>query len=181
MPNIYLTGFMGAGKSTIGPKLARQLDYEFDDSDSIIEQEAEKSVSEIFQQNGEPYFRLLEKKVLLQCAARTNTVIALGGGTLIDLENRITIKKTGILIYLSTGPQTIWDRVKSTDKRPLLRNSDGSLVGEDDAIRHLEQLLKVRRDGYHSADLTVTTDDKSIDEVQALILKYISDKVHGEE
>ncbi len=177
MPNIYLTGFMGAGKSTIGPRLAKQLDYEFKDSDSMIEQESGKSVSEIFHKNGEPYFRLLEKKMLLRCAAGTNTVISLGGGTLIDPENRMTVKQNGILIYLSTGPVTILDRVKSTSKRPLLTNPDGGLVREDDAIMHLEQLLAVRSEGYHSADFTVVTDDKSIDEIQDLIVNYISTKV----
>ena len=166
---------MGSGKSTIGPPLAKDLGFEFFDVDAIIEQSAGKSIPKIFQQEGESFFRALEKQVLSQCVDKSNCVISLGGGTLIDPENVDTVKQSGVLIYLSVRPNSIWERVKKSNKRPLLQNPDGSLLSESEALHLIEQLLTIRQKGYNCADVTIPTDDKSIDNVLRQLHNHISD------
>ena len=172
---IFLTGFMGSGKSTIGPPLAKDLGFDFFDIDAIIEQSAGKSIPEIFQQESESLFRALEKQVLLECVDKSNCVISLGGGTLIDPENVDTVKQSGLLIYLSTKPNSIWDRVKKSNIRPLLQKSDGSLLSESEALHLIEQLLAIRQKGYNNADVAIPTDGKSIDNVLRQLHNHITD------
>ena len=165
---------MGSGKSTIGPLLAKDLGIEYFDVDTIVEQSAGKSIPEIFQQEGESFFRALEKQVLSECVDRSNCVISLGGGTLIDPENVDTVKQNGLLIYLSTRPNSIWNRVKKSNKRPLLQQPDGSLLSDNEALHLIKQLLATRQKGYNSADITIPTDDKSIDNLLRQLHNHIT-------
>ena len=97
---IYLTGFMGSGKSTIGPILANTLGYRFIDLDSYIEKLVSKTVSRIFAEQGEPAFRLLETEAVQSLTREQDMIISLGGGTLATGENLRLVKEHGILIYL---------------------------------------------------------------------------------
>lgn len=164
---------MGAGKSTVGKNVAKELDYEFIDIDEEVENKSGKSVSEIFQQEGEPRFRNLENIVLADCLLKKNIVVSLGGGTLIDSGNATHVKDNGILIYLYAEPPELWERVKITNKRPLLRKTNGEIVPEHDAVKHIEELLKIREKGYKLADSVIPTDNKSIDEVLTSVLQYL--------
>ena len=174
VPNIFLTGFMGSGKTTIGRMAARSIGFTFYDIDEIIETQTGKVIPDIFRLDGEPFFRAMERQILEALAQKKNVVVSLGGGTLIYPENIATVKSSGILIYLSAEPEEIWERVKSTNKRPLLQKSDGTIVGENDAIGHIEGLLNVRLSGYQCADVIIHTDNKTEEEVLAMILEFLS-------
>lgn len=173
-PNIFLTGFMGSGKTTIGREVAGHLGFEYLDIDEIIEQITGKSIAEIFQQDGEQFFRMLEKKVLNECIRKNNIVVSLGGGTLIDPHNAAAVKQNGILIHLSAEPEEIWERIKTTNKRPLLQKLDGTLVPKHEALEHIAELLTTRRKGYNLADTVIPTDNINRNEVLAIMLNYIS-------
>ena len=173
-PNIFITGFMGSGKTTIGKEVAGHLGFEYLDIDEIIENLTGKTINEIFQQNGERFFRVLEKQVLSDCIQKKNIVVSLGGGTLIDPQNVAVVKQSGILIHLSAEPGEIWERIKETNKRPLLQKPDGLLVPEQEAIEHIEELLKVRQKGYNLADTVISTGNRNQDEVLMIILNYIA-------
>jgi shikimate kinase len=173
VPNIFLTGFMGSGKTTIGRMAARSIGFTFYDIDEIIETQTGKIIQDIFRQDGEPFFRLLEKQILNDIIKRNNVVVSLGGGTLMNPANIPLVKQHGILIYLSVEPVEIWERVKDTNKRPLLQKSDGTLVSDAEALQHIENLLTIRLPGYSFADIIVPTDNKSEEEVLGIILKNI--------
>lgn len=117
---IVLTGFMGAGKSATGKILARRLNLAFIDTDCIIEEKAGQSIKEIFQLQGEPFFRSLEKKLVAEVARKDGVVIAAGGGAILDPENRKNLKKNGIVIFLMVSPAEIRKRVAGDASRPLL-------------------------------------------------------------
>jgi len=174
IPNIFLTGFMGAGKSTVGKCVAKELNFEFIDIDKLVEIKTDKSVTEIFQLDGESYFRNLENIVLSDCLMKKNIVVSLGGGTLIDTGNATQVKGNGVLIYLSAEPRELWERVKNTNKRPLLRKPNGEMIPELNAVKHIEELLKIREKGYKLADTVIPTDKKNIDEVLTSVLQYLS-------
>ena len=160
---IVLTGFMGAGKSATGKILARKLHLEFIDTDSIIEERAGQSIKEIFQLQGEPFFRSLEKTVVAEVARKDGVVIAVGGGAILDPENRRNLKKNGIVIFLLVSPGEIRKRVAGDASRPLLNIS--KKVGEGlyslpkkEAIKNL---LLQRLPLYRKADICVDTDGKT--------------------
>ena len=172
--NLFITGFMGSGKSTFGKLFAEELGFEFCDIDEIIESRTGKSIVDIFNTEGEPYFRDLEKRILSECAQKNSAVISLGGGTLIDPENIFTVKKSGFLVHLTSEPDKLWSRLKASDKRPLLHKSDGTLVRDSKAIEHIELLMKQRQNGYDQADFSIQTERLNEKKIVALIMEFIS-------
>ncbi len=122
-PGIYLVGFMGAGKSTIGRRLAQQLGWTFADLDDDIEASEKRSISAIFATEGEEYFRRLESEALLRRVGRiragTPTVLALGGGAFTRVQNREAIAGHGISIWLDCPLDRLWERVSRDSHRPL--------------------------------------------------------------
>jgi shikimate kinase len=172
---IVLTGFMGAGKSATGKILARQLNLEFIDTDSIIEKKAGRSIKEIFQLRGEPFFRLLEKYAVAESARKDGVVIAVGGGAIIDSANRRNLKKNGIVIFLMVSPDEIRKRVAGNAVRPLL--SVSKKVGEglyslpDKKV--IADLLAQRLPLYRKADICVDTDGKTPREVAQNIIEKL--------
>lgn len=122
--NIVLIGFMGCGKSIIGNELAKNFNFNFIDTDCIIEQQTNKSIEEIFNVFGEAYFRSLEKQIYADASKMKNCVISTGGGVIKDVQNIINLKKSGLIIYLKATPKKIYNNLKFDDKRPLLRNKN---------------------------------------------------------
>lgn len=148
-PTIYLTGFMGAGKSVVGKELARLLRRPFIDLDLSIASAAGSSVASLFARRGEAAFRALERKALRRAARRPGVVVALGGGALLDPRNRAVVKK-GLLVNLSCSRAELVRRLRpGRAARPLL--AGGALEAR------VGKLLVERRDAYAGADLNVST------------------------
>ena len=123
--NIFLVGPMGSGKSSLGKKLAKSLDKKFIDTDKEIEKKENKTINEIFESNGEKYFREKEKEFLINIPNNLNMVIATGGGIVTDQENREKLKENRV-IFLNASVERQSKRTSRSDKRPLLKNVDGS-------------------------------------------------------
>lgn len=115
--NIFLCGFMGCGKTTVGKELSKALDYTFVDLDELIEKTEGRSIPQIFSENGEEYFRDLETKAIKGFGGET--VIALGGGAVLRKENALAAKAQGELVYIETNFDTCYDRIKGDSNRPL--------------------------------------------------------------
>ena len=121
--NIFLVGPMGSGKSSLGKKLAKSLDKKFIDTDKEIEKKENKTINEIFENNGEKYFREKEKEFLINIPNNLNMVIATGGGIVTDQENREKLKENRV-IFLNASVERQSKRTSRSDKRPLLKNVD---------------------------------------------------------
>ena len=119
--NIFLVGPMGSGKSSLGKKLAKSLDKKFIDTDKEIEKNENKTINEIFENNGEKYFREKEKEFLINIPNNLNMVIATGGGIVTDQENREKLKENRV-IFLNASVERQSKRTSRSDKRPLLKN-----------------------------------------------------------
>ncbi len=141
---------MGAGKSTIGRKLAKRLGYHFLDMDGQIELEQKCSIPEIFAEQGEVYFRRLETKLLQQLVPVQNTVIATGGGVVTTEGNFDLMRKIGTVIYLETPVEDIIERVKRSQNRPLLQIENPE--------ERIYLLLEKRIPLYRQADQIIATD-----------------------
>ena len=150
---------MGAGKSKIGPVLAAKLACPFYDLDKIIEQESGRTISEIFQQDGESTFRKLESDIIERLASeKVKSVIALGGGALVSLKNRLIAESSGVVVYLRSSPSAILERVKDSKKRPLL-DIPRDAHFEKNLFKMIKDLLGKRKEIYESADLIFDRDD----------------------
>jgi len=162
--NIALIGFMGAGKSAVGKALAAAAGMDFVDLDSMIERRAERSISEIFAREGEPTFRRIEAAIVNDAAGRENTVIACGGGVVLDQANIEALRRNAVIIYLAAEPSILLRRVlNSPKKRPLLQIVDPA-AAMDDLLKYREPLYKA------AADLTVNTSTLNIEGVVQNIL-----------
>ena len=167
---IYLAGFMGSGKTTIGPKLASRLDYDFVDIDNLIEESEGVSIRKIFEKFGEQYFRNIEKNMLAKISERERSmVVALGGGTLTTKVNRNLIRKGGILVYLKAEPSEILSRVAREKNRPMLLAENGARLSRDELTKRVFLLLKEREKHYLEANIIVNTSnvkiEKSVEEI----------------
>ena len=152
-PGIYLVGFMGCGKTTVGRELAQILEWEFVDLDDEIERRAEISISEIFTQHGESSFREIESDALLeqiQIVAEGHTrVVALGGGTFGAKQNRKIIKQAGLSVWLNVPLEELWQRVSSATHRPLAKDR-----------ARFEALYEERLMEYMKADFSIEAKSK---------------------
>lgn len=117
--NIVLTGFMGTGKSTTGKLIARRLKWSFVDADEEIVRRSGMPIPQIFAQYGEPHFRQIEREVCRDLAARQQTVIATGGGMLVDPANREVMQASGLVVCLTASPRTLARRLRGDGSRPL--------------------------------------------------------------
>lgn len=165
MKNIVLTGFMGTGKTEVGKILAQRLGYTFVDADSVIEQEQKMSITEIFRQHGEPYFRDVEADVIRRLSERDRVVISTGGGAVLRQENIDNLRKKGIIICLTASPDTILKRTSNDSSRPLLQ--------VEDPLKKIKELLEFRRPYYEKSDIMVDTEGKSPLEVVEDIIRRI--------
>ncbi len=166
---IALIGFMGTGKTAVGRLLAKKLGRKFIELDSLIEQKAGKSIPEIFQQDGEIAFRELEIEVTKEVARKKNTVIACGGGIILNKINIDRLREGGIIVYLTASPRAILKRVANEKgQRPLLEVDDPTLT-----IRNLQ---KFRKPFYErAADVTISTSKLDIDAVAEQIIAKLKE------
>ncbi len=153
--NVVLTGFMGTGKTTVGRILADRLGYAFVDTDEVIESRA-GPIPEIFEREGEPGFRDMERTVARELAGRTGLVIATGGRMMLDPECAACLEPSGYVVCLNASVETIVERIGDTARRPLLDAGD--------APRRVRELLAERAGGY-GRFVAVDTDGRSPDEV----------------
>jgi shikimate kinase len=159
---IFLTGFMGSGKSTIGPILANTIGFDFIDSDRRLEDREGKSVNEIFREKGEKYFRALEETLIAGLCRRERIVVSLGGGSLVNEQNHQAVITAGILIYLRTDPQRLAQRLARKENRPLLRDEAGERLSGEQLLGRIEALYKEREPTYRNADFTFETTDVKV-------------------
>ncbi len=161
--NIYLIGFMGSGKSTIGQLLAKELDFNFIDMDSYIEDKYKAKIKDIFKEKGETYFRQLEKKELQNIINVDNYVISTGGGLGADIENLKLMKSSGITIWLDASLKEILKRCEKDTQRPLLQQP----------LEKIEKLYKKRKEIYSLADIHIKVDGKKPEEIVEEIIGNI--------
>lgn len=159
---VYLTGFMGSGKSTIGPILANTLGFRFIDVDRLIEEKTGKSVSSIFKDDGEPLFRQHESEALDEIRSMQDAVVSLGGGTVASEENFRLVHASGILIYLQLSPEDALRRMRRKLDRPMLRDDQGLPLTGEPLEERIRDLLEVREQFYRRADIIVATGDISV-------------------
>lgn len=150
---IYLCGFMGVGKTTIGRHLAAALGYRFSDLDHLIEEGEGYRVTEIFGRYGEPYFRDLEYRYLLEHSKRTGQILALGGGTLQNQQIIDLIKQHGVLVFLQLPIENIVQRLRYTKKRPLLLRENGERRTLEELEEFITSLYNKRLPSYMQADI----------------------------
>jgi shikimate kinase len=148
---LVLIGLMGAGKSAIGKRLAAALDVPFADADHEIEMAAGKIIAEIFEENGEAYFRDGERRVIARLLKEGGKVLATGGGAFMNADTRSRIAETGISIWLKAELNLLMSRVSRRETRPLLRTADPRAV--------MERLIAERYPVYAHADITVISRD----------------------
>ena len=155
--SIVLVGIMGCGKSTVGKRLAQRLGLEFLDADTEIERAANMSVSEIFAEHGEPYFRSGEERVIARLLREGPQVLATGGGAFMSASTRAEIAEHGLSIWLKADFDTVMARVRRRSTRPLLQNPDPEGT--------MRKLMADREPVYAMAALTVTSKDVPHDAV----------------
>ena len=153
MKNIYLIGMMGSWKSTIGIKLANNLNMNFIDTDDCIEETTNMKIKDIFSEFGENYFRDIENKIFLKYSKKKNYVVSTGGGIVLNRNNRIILKQDGITVLLEASMDVLARRIKKTNKRPLLINSENKLF-------ILEKIWNERKKYYYESTKFIINTDK---------------------
>ena len=167
MRNIVLVGFMGTGKTVVAKALARDMGKTYVSTDDLIEAREKRAIGEIFRDNGEPYFREIEKEVIREVSGETDQVIDAGGGVVLDGENMKNLRETGIIICVWADPKTICERTQKCGHRPLLNVNDPE--------KRIKELLDYRRPFYEKSDFHVDTTDMEINAVVDLIKRMVSD------
>ncbi|MFQ5745054.1 MAG: shikimate kinase [Acidobacteriota bacterium] len=167
---LHLTGFMGSGKSTVGQQLARRLLWNFLDLDAVVARHAEKSVARIFAEGGEESFRAMESHVLRQLVKKPHTVVALGGGTLLDPRNREICVQAATVVWLRCPLELLQLRcAEQAGERPLWGAAD-----------ELAQRYEARLPGYRSADLTIDAAGSPAEVAEAVLAALgLASSSHG--
>ena len=171
LTNIILVGFMGSGKSAVGREIANRYKLEFFDTDSFIEQEESLTISSIFKDYGESYFRFLENQLCQQMPTYKDCVISTGGGMMENRFNREYAKRSGVVFYLFSTPEVVFERIKHNfSDRPLLNN--------EMKIKGISDIMKKRHDNYKdSSDCVVLTDNFKVEEVATQIWEKFCEKI----
>lgn len=148
---VYIIGFMGSGKTTVGKKLASHLGWQFIDLDKKIEEHTGERIPEIFSKHGEAYFRVVESEMLRSLISEKQTVISTGGGTPCHDGNMDFMTGSGLTIYLRLTPGQLKSRLsEATEERPLIKN-----VGVENLLTFIEKKLGLREKWYNQAEITV--------------------------
>ncbi len=166
--NLVLLGSMGAGKSTVGRRLAERLGMAFVDTDALVERAARLSVAEIFHRYGEPRFRALERRAIDRAASGRGQVIATGGGAVLDRRNRARLRRAGLTVWLKTNAEVAAARVGGANDRPLLGSGQ-----REDTLAHL---IAEREPYYREALIHVDTSGQSVEDVASTIVARLQPK-----
>lgn len=167
---IFLLGFMGSGKSYWGKIWAERHNYNFIDLDELIEKREQKSIVEIFEENGEDIFRLLETKMLRDLSRHDNCIISCGGGTPCFHDNIIWMNEKGTTVYLSALASYLFEKIKDEkEKRPLIKN-----VSEAELLFFTEQTLKKRLPVYEESKITLDASELMEDSIDEIVRGEVS-------
>jgi shikimate kinase len=167
--SVVLIGLMGAGKTAVGRRLANRLDLPFIDADTEIEVAAGASISEIFAEHGEAYFRQGERKVIARLLEHGPHVLATGGGAYMNPDTRANIKAHGLSVWLKADIKVLMKRVGRRDNRPLLAAGDPEKV--------MNKLMEERHPIYAEADVTVESRDVPHDVIVGAVIDALADKL----
>lgn len=168
--NIFLIGYRGSGKTSVAAALAALLGWPWIDTDGEIERRAGRTIRDLFAQEGEPYFRELEARVVAEVAAGDRQVVALGGGAVLREDNRRALAAGGKVIWLTASPQTLWERIGkdplTASRRPHLTTAGG--------LTEIEALLAQRSPLYERcADLALDTEGLAPDQIARQIVQRL--------
>jgi len=167
---IYLIGFMGTGKSTIAGYLKQNHGRQIIEMDQVIEEREKMTISRIFEEKGEEYFRSLETEPLKELQGRTGLVVSCGGGTPLRASNVDIMHTGGWVVFLTATPETVYERVKNSHNRPLLEKNKN--------ISFIASLMGERQERYEAAaDIVITTDGRSAEEICQEIIRKIEEKM----
>jgi len=162
---IFLTGFMGAGKSTVGRLVADDLDARFVDMDDVIIETVGMTINDIFRDRGEAWFRDVESQVLQNLAGKDSLVISTGGGVIERDENRAVMMASGTVVFIDTPWDVIMDRLSLVKDRPLAKSAEG--------WEKIRRLYEKREPLYRQAHFTIEADHKTPDQVSGEIVKLV--------
>ena len=162
--NLTLTGMMGVGKTTIGKRLAKKLNYAFVDVDKIIEKQEGESISSIFKNKGEDYFRKIEKQLTIIELKKNNSVISLGGGAFLNSSIRQYSKKNSISFWLDVPIEILIKRLKKSKNRPV--------IGKEKTNDSIKKIYFVRKKFYTKADYRIKCKTLTLKQIIEKILKF---------
>ncbi|MCU0903492.1 MAG: shikimate kinase [Tabrizicola sp.] len=175
LKTVVLVGMMGAGKTAVGTALARQLGVEFRDSDEEIVRAANRSIAEIFERDGEAFFRARETEVIARLLRSTPCVLSTGGGAFLSESNRMLIHDVGVSVWLRADLELLWQRVRHKTTRPLLRTPNPRET--------LRELYERRQPFYAQADIVVeSAAERSVEDMASRVreaLKLRPDVMEG--
>jgi len=158
---------MGSGKTSIGRAISQKANMSFIDTDIVIEDRLKMTIPHIFEQYGESYFRNIESKVACQVASYTGTIIATGGGMVINPQNMKILKASGFLVYLRCSAKQLYNRTLQENNRPLLSQAE-------DRLTKIKELLVSREPLYaRYSNFTIDVDDDTVDKLSETILKVV--------
>lgn len=155
MENIYLIGYMGSGKSTVGAELKNLYkEATLVEMDECIEKEQGKTINEIFAEKGEEYFRSVESRLLTDISKKVNQIVSTGGGVVLSEENVKLMQSTGVVIWLEISPEECFNRINQSTTRPLLKDNM--------SISYIQEMMDKRNPLYKAAqDFTIQVDGKT--------------------
>ena len=163
---VFLVGPMGTGKSTTGRNLSERVDYDFYDTDKLIEKAEGRKIKDIFEQDGEDYFRKKESEALSETKTLRNVVIATGGGIVEKKENRLFLEKEDKVIFLDSSPERQYERTKDSEKRPLLNHGDN--------LEILKKLYEKRFNFYEAVSkIKISMDNLDKEEILKKIINFL--------
>lgn len=153
---------MGTGKSSVGYIIAEELRFRFLDTDQLIEERLGMSISEVFERQGEPFFRRYESEIVKELAAERGLVISTGGGLAANTQNLNSLKQHALVACLWASPEIIFERIRTQTHRPLLQTPD--------PLKKIRELLAVREPFYKQADVLVQTGQRPLKEIAQYII-----------
>lgn len=164
--NIALIGFMGCGKSTVAAYLQKMLGLDLAEIDEMIEEQEGMTIPEIFEKHGEEYFRTCETNMVIELQKRERTIISCGGGLVMRQVNVDNLKKHSRIVLLTAKPETIYERVRHDNNRPILNGNMN--------VEYIAQLMEKRREKYEAAaDIIIETDQKPVSEICEELVKKV--------
>lgn len=166
---VVLVGMMGAGKTAVGTAVARQLGVEFKDSDEEIVRAASRTIAEIFERDGEPFFRARETEVIGRLLRGTPCVLSTGGGAFLSDANRALIHDVGVSVWLCADLELLWQRVRHKTTRPLLRTANPRET--------LRELYEARQPFYAKADILVeSAAERSVEDMASRVVEALKQR-----